>query len=92
MKNALIIFSLTILILVLFLPVFSQLQDLREKNHTYEKEVIILKGRNAKLQEEKRRLEEDPVYLEKVAREKMGLAREGEVIYRISPAEGKGKD
>jgi cell division protein FtsB len=34
--------------------------------------------------EEKRLLEEDPAYLEKVGREKMGLIRKGEVVYKIS--------
>jgi cell division protein FtsB len=34
-------------------------------------------------------LEEDPVYLEKVAREKMGLIKKGEVVYQLVPAESE---
>jgi len=35
---------------------------------------------NKRLAEEQRRLKNDPVYLEKVAREKLGIAKEGEII------------
>ena len=45
-----------------------------------------LRAQNTKLLEERKLLETDPAYLEKVAREKMGLIREGEVMYKIEPA------
>ncbi|MBP9854596.1 MAG: septum formation initiator family protein [Candidatus Omnitrophica bacterium] len=85
MKNAFILFAVAFFILLLFLPTFSQKQLLQEKNRQYLKEIYELKRQNAELTEERRKLEDDPVYLEKVAREKMGLVRDGEVIYRISP-------
>jgi len=86
LKNAIWLFVLTIIVLVIFLPSYSQLQDLKLKNSDFAQEIEHLTQENARLKEERRRLEEDPVYLEKVAREKMGLVREGEVIYRITPA------
>jgi len=86
LKNAIWLFAVTIIILLVFLPSYSQLQDLKQKNSDFSQKIEHLTRENAQLKEEKRRLEEDPVYLEKVAREKMGLVREGEVIYRITPA------
>jgi cell division protein FtsB len=85
MKNAIWLFSFAVIVLIVFLPSYTTMQDLREKNFEYNQQINRLTQENRKLTEEKRRLEEDPVYLEKVAREKMGLAREGEVVYKIVP-------
>lgn len=60
------------------------MQDQKTRIANYEKQIKALEKRNQQLAEEKRLLEEDPVYLEAVAREKLGIAREGEVIYKIS--------
>ena len=85
-KNALWLFALTILVLFIFLPSYTKMQDLRQKNKDYAYQLQLLKVRKIKLMEEKKLLENDPMYLEKVAREKMGLIRKGEVVYRITPA------
>ncbi len=61
------------------------MQEQREKNLKYERRIAELKGRNRELEKEKRLLLEDPVYLERVAREEMGLVREGEMVYRLMP-------
>ena len=86
LKNALWLFGIATLILVLFLPSYTKMSDLRQKNEEYEREIIELKKKHAQMKEEKRMLEEDPAYLEKVAREKMGLVKEGEVVYKLMPA------
>ena len=86
LKNAFFLFVGTIIVFVLFLPSYTELQDLKQKNRDYDLQIRQLKEQNGNLVEEKRRLEEDPAYLEKVAREKMGLIKEGEVIYKILPA------
>ena len=85
LKNAIGLFILTIVVLILFLPSYTRMQDLKQKNSDYRKQIEQLQQKSAELKEEKRRLEDDPVYLEKVAREKMGLIREGEVVYKITP-------
>jgi cell division protein DivIC len=85
-KNAIWLFVLALFILFAFLPSYTQLQDLRMKNVQYEQEIIRLKRERARLLREKKLLLEDPVYLEKVAREKMGLIKEGEMVYKITPA------
>ena len=84
-KNAVGLFTICFLILLYFLPSFTQMQDLKEKNRKYLEEIKQLKQKNTDLQVERYRLENDPAYLEKVAREKMGLVKEGEMIYRMSP-------
>jgi len=70
---------------LIFLPSYQKMQDLKTANADYEQRIRELMEENQVLAEEKRLLLEDPVYLEKVAREKMGLIREGEVIYKIEP-------
>ena len=84
-KNAIWLFFLAIFVLVVFLPSYTRMQDLKQKNTDYKRQIEQLRQKSVELKEEKRRLEEDPVYLEKVAREKMGLIREGEVVYKITP-------
>ncbi len=63
------------------------MQDLKQRNFDYARQIENLKKENMVLQREKRKLESDPAYLEKVAREKMGLARDGEVVYKITPVQ-----
>jgi len=91
MKNAIPLFLIAFLILVIFLPTFSKKQELKQKNIQLEKQMEDFKTENVRLREEKRLLIEDPVYLERVAREKMGIVREGEMIYRLTPQEKEEK-
>lgn len=85
LKNAIWLFAVTLIVFIYFLPSYTKMQDLKQKNHDYAQQIRALMAQNAKLLEEKRLLETDPVYLEKVAREKMGLVREGETVYKIMP-------
>ena len=89
MKSAIWLFTILAIILIIYFPTFSKKQQLIEKNKEYEHQLLQLKQENKNLLVEKNRLENDPVYLEKVAREKMGLIKDGEVIYRITPVENK---
>ena len=84
-KNAVGLFLLAIIVLIIFLPSYTKMQDLKQKNLDYKRQIEQLRQKSSELREEKRLLENDPVYLEKVAREKMGLIREGEVVYKITP-------
>ena len=84
MKNAFWIFTFALLILVVFLPTFSKKQQLQEKNEQLQAQIDSLKAQSAALLIEKKGLIEDPVHLERVAREKMGIVRDGEVIYKIN--------
>ena len=89
LKNATPLFVLTVFVFVYFLPSYTKMQDLKAKNQDYLDQIRTLEKKNEQLAREKDLLENDPAYLEKVAREKMGLAREGEVIYKIEPATPK---
>ena len=83
LKNALWLFATAIIILLFFLPSFTIMQDHRQKNLEYERRIAELQRRNVELKEEKQRSIEDPVYLERVARERMGLVRDGEKVYKM---------
>lgn len=50
-----------------------------------EEKLEQLKLENQRLKEQMNSLE-DPFYLEKMAREKLGLAKKGEIVYKILPA------
>ena len=85
LKNAFWLFVLAAIIFLVFLPSYTQMMGLVDKNRAYQKQTKFLIKQNAELKRELKMLKEDPVYLEKVARERMGLAREGEVIYKMGP-------
>ena len=84
-KNALSLFIITVIIVVVFLPSYSKMQELKAKNQEFEQRIRALEIKNKKLQDEGRFLKNNPEYLEKVAREKMGLIRQGETVYKIVP-------
>ena len=71
----------------ILLPGYSRLERLREQNREYEMRIEHLLANNEELERELRRLEEDPEYIEVKARDKLGIVREGEVIY--SPSRGR---
>lgn len=69
-------------IIAVLLPGFSKLQELREKNRSLKKRIEMLTKANEELRREKDRLENDPTYVEKVAREKLGMIRKGEIVLK----------
>lgn len=87
MKNGFTIFCSALLILVIFFPAYTLLQEQRCQLQEHEGRIADLEHKNKELREEYQRLMEDPLYLEEVAREKMGVAREGEIILKITPEE-----
>jgi len=85
LKKAVWLFLFAFLVLLAFLPSYTKLQDLKQRNQDFEERTAKLQKEVENLNKRLYRLENDPAYLEKVAREKMGVARKGEVIYQISP-------
>lgn len=71
------------LFLVVFLPGYSKYQQLLAKNKELLLKIERLKRENEKLIKEAIMLQKDPLYAEKVAREKMGLTKKGEVLYKV---------
>lgn len=88
-KKAFWLFGVTVFLLVIFLPGYTKLQELRERNRDLAAKIKQLSIDNVLLQQELKRTETDPVYQEKIAREKMGVVRKGEVPVRIVPADTK---
>jgi cell division protein FtsB len=79
-------FAFLVLLLVLFLPGYTKLQEQRDRNYDLETKIKKLYKENVLLQEELKLIEEDPVYQEQIAREQMGLVRQGEIPIKIVPA------
>ena len=70
-------------IAVVFLPGYIKFMQLKVRNMHLENEISRLEKENLKLYKEKKRLEEDINYVEKVARESMGVTKKGEIPIRI---------
>ena len=68
---------------ILLTPRLIQVQSLKSRSENLEEELIKLKKQNQALEGQLRQLREDPVYLEKVAREKLNKAKQGEIVYKI---------
>jgi len=86
-KRALWLLGVVLFLLIIFLPGYTKLQELRDKNRDLENKIKRLAIENALLQEEIVRIENDPVYQEKIARDKMGVVRKGEIPIKIVPQE-----
>lgn len=83
LKKSFWLFGFTVLLLVLFLPGYTKLQESRIKQRKLEENFRKMAVENYLLQEELKRLENDPVYQEKIARDKMGVVRKGEIPIKI---------
>ncbi len=85
LKKAFWFFGFAVFFLILFLPGFAKLQGLRDKNRDLETKIRRLSIENALLDEEIKKISRDPDYRERVAREKMGIVRKGEIPIKIVP-------
>jgi len=83
-RKKLIIYIIAILAVfcIVFLPGYSRMQKLREKNEEYQQRIELLEANNIELKNELFKMEQDPEYLEKRAREKLGIVKEGEILYK----------
>ena len=61
---------------------------LKKEAETLEREVGVLRADTARLTAEVDRLRTDPEYIEQIAREKLGLVKPGERVYKLPPASG----
>jgi cell division protein FtsB len=58
----------------------------QERTQTLRRELDALRTENARLADEVRSLKRDPRAIERLAREELGLAREGETVFLIREA------
>jgi cell division protein FtsB len=68
---------------------FLHLWRLWQEKKRIDHENFLLQRENEILRDQARRLRRDDLYLEKVAREELGLARPGEIVYRFVSPETK---
>lgn len=76
-------FGLALVISIIFLPRYTKLQELKERNKELEEEIEKVRLENALLEDKLARIKEDPVYQEEIIREKLGVVRKGEVVYKL---------
>jgi len=69
--------------LITLISVFSKFQDLSRSNRELKSKIKQLIVENKMLARRQYKLETDPVFAESVAREKLHLLKEDEVIYKI---------
>ena len=75
--------ALALLFVILLTPRMLQVQKLKQRSAGLEQELRGLKKQNDALERELRLLRDDPVYLEKVARQQFNKAKEGEIVYKV---------
>jgi cell division protein FtsB len=92
-RRVVYIFSSVLVALVLFTAfgergVFHLWRLWGEKKHLEEKTFLLQKENDA-LRERVSRIRHDDLYLEKIAREELGLVRPGEMVYRFAAPDPK---
>jgi len=74
-----------VILLALFLPPFVKYQELRWRYRSFEFKIKALREEIKRLEAEKVRLQTDITYVERKAREKIGVAKKGEIILKGTP-------
>ncbi len=72
-----------ILVVIIFVPGYIKLSSLKNENRNLTQQIKRLEQTNQELEKELNLLGEDKEHIEKIAREKLGLTKEGEIIYKI---------
>ena len=85
------VFVAIAVIILIFLPSFVKLQQLRYRDRLLKEKIKMLEKNNNVLLTDKNMLENDSFYLEEVARQEMGVTRKGEIIYKIVPQQEQRK-
>ena len=83
--------SVYLLVSFLFYDIgFIKYLKMRGEYNRITSDITRLQEGNKSLREEVKSLKTDPDYIEAYAREKLGLVKEGEIIYRFEEKDGKG--
>ena len=83
-NRAKVLLVMAVLVIV-FLPSFAKYQELNYKKDKLEERIGLLIKENKRLEAEKVLLETDITYIEKKAREKLGVVRKGEIVLKDMP-------
>lgn len=68
---------------IVFFPAYSKIQKLKLRDKALSQKAEKLELENERLSQENELLKNDPVYIEEVAREKLKVAQDNEVVFRI---------
>ena len=79
------LFVVMAVLAVIFLPPFVKYQRLLYKKRKLDARIEELTRESKRLEAEKKRLQTDVTYVEKKAREKMGVVRKGEIVLIEAP-------
>lgn len=83
------VFGILILGIIIFLPRYSKLQELKDRNKELEEAISKEKLKKEMLGEELARIKEDTVYQEELIRQRLGVVRPGEVVYKLEEDSGQ---
>ena len=89
--GTLLVIAVWLGIISLFVPPYKRLMQSRSELDNLQAQVNEQKLLLARQQREVTLLQNDPAYLETIARDRLDLMKEGEVIFRLEPASGKRK-
>ncbi len=68
---------------LLFEPLVRRNLEMMGKETVLKQDLDALEKENARIRSDTQRLMENPVYVEKVAREELGMGKPGELVYRF---------
>ena len=74
---------LTAIFIAFLAPQLFKVHNLESRSQALNAELKKLQKENLELETELRLLRDDPVYLERVARQKLNKAKEGEIVYKV---------
>ncbi|MDX2225841.1 MAG: septum formation initiator family protein [Verrucomicrobiae bacterium] len=80
-----IILGILFVVFLFFLPVLKEVRIFEKQAADKRQQLMAAETHQKRLLEEVELLKHDPEYNERIARERMGLARSNEVIFRFPP-------
>jgi cell division protein FtsB len=88
-KLNLLIILIAAALIIVFLPGISRYHQLKARQVKLNSGIEKLRASEVGLWKEQDKLQKDPTYIEKVARDKLQVANKGEIIVRIEDEDGK---
>jgi len=82
--RSILIVVLTLGVVYLFAREISEVRFLREENEKIEKKIEQLEIGNKELEVKIKTIKNDKRYIEKIAREELGMIKEGDKVYRFA--------
>ncbi len=74
---------LVIAVISMFLPQVKQYQELRRREAVLVEDSRLEAEMLKHLQDQQKRLQTDPLFVEKIAREELGLSKPGETVFKF---------